>query len=233
MINFTPYASGSKANMYIADDGHTKVLIEMGLPIKKIKKVLGFGLSGIAGACLSHAHKDHSRSAVALMKAAVDIYMSRATAEALGLSGHRLHIVEPMKQFTLGTWTILPFDTRHEVEGPLGFLLANRQREKLLFATDTFYVPYRVEGLAVIAIECNYALDILRENVAEGVIERGRKNRTMRSHMSLDTVKSFLKANDLSRLQEIHLIHLSDQNSDAERFKREIAELTGKPTYIA
>lgn len=46
-------------------------------------------------------------------------------------------------------------------------------------------------------------------------------------------MKDFLKANDLRHVQEIWLLHLSDGNSDADRFKREIQELTGKPVYIA
>lgn len=51
--------------------------------------------------------------------------------------------------------------------------------------------------------------------------------------MSLETAKEFLRANDLSRVQEIWLLHLSDDNSDAERFKREIQGLTDKPVYVA
>jgi hypothetical protein len=51
--------------------------------------------------------------------------------------------------------------------------------------------------------------------------------------MSLETCKGFLRANDLSRVQEIWLLHLSDANSDAARFKREIQELTGKVVYVA
>ena len=51
--------------------------------------------------------------------------------------------------------------------------------------------------------------------------------------MSLETAKDFLRANDLTAVQEIWLCHLSDGNSDAERFKREIQALTGKPVYIA
>jgi hypothetical protein len=46
-------------------------------------------------------------------------------------------------------------------------------------------------------------------------------------------VKEFFKVNDLSKVQEIYLLHLSSGNSDAVRFKREFAELTGKPVYIA
>jgi hypothetical protein len=42
-----------------------------------------------------------------------------------------------------------------------------------------------------------------------------------------------LKANDLSKVQEIWLLHLSEQNSCEKRFKEEVQKITGKPTYIA
>ena len=56
MINFQPYASGSTANLYTVNDGKTKVLIEMGLPISKLKKALGYGLSKVSFALLTHSH---------------------------------------------------------------------------------------------------------------------------------------------------------------------------------
>ena len=46
-------------------------------------------------------------------------------------------------------------------------------------------------------------------------------------------VKEFLRANDLSKVEEIHLLHLSDGNSDEARFKREIQELTGRVVMVA
>ena len=57
--------------------------------------------------------------------------------------------------------------------------------------------------------------------------------RLTKSHFSLENLKSFLKANDLSQVREIYLIHLSDANSDEEKFKYEIAALTGKPVIVA
>jgi phosphoribosyl 1,2-cyclic phosphodiesterase len=62
----------------------------------------------------------------------------------------------------------------------------------------------------------------------EFLIERIKK-----THMSLDGVKKFLAINDLSKIREIRLIHLSDSNSDPDYFKREIQKLTGKLTIIA
>ena len=82
-------------------------------------------------------------------------------------------------------------------------------------------------------IECNYALDILNENVKNGRIGAFLKNRVLKSHFSLENVKEFIKATDLSELKEVWLLHLSDSNSNAERFKKEIQAITGTPVYIA
>ena len=38
---------------------------------------------------------------------------------------------------------------------------------------------------------------------------------------------------DLSEVSDIILVHLSGNNSDAERFRKEITAVSGKPTYIA
>ncbi len=167
------------------------------------------------------------------MRAGIDCYMSRGTAEALGISGHRLNIIKAKQQFKIGTWTMLPFETQHDAQEPLGFLLANQAGDKLLYMSDSFYCRYRFHGLTHIMVECNYAADILKRDVEAGAVPKELKSRILKSHFSLENVKRFLQANDLSKVQEIWLLHLSDNNSDCERFKREVMELTGKPTYIA
>jgi len=159
--------------------------------------------------------------------------MSQGTKECIGLDGHRIKIIKPKQQFKVGTWVILPFETQHDAVEPVGFLLANQAGEKLLYATDTYYIKYRFQSLTHIMIEASYSLDILRSNVENGLVAPELKNRLLRSHFSLENVKECLKANDLSGVREIWLLHLSDNNSDGERFKREIQELTGKPMFIA
>ena len=42
----------------------------------------------------------------------------------------------------------------------------------MLFATDTYYLKYNFEGLNHIFIECNYAKDILNNNVELGIINK-------------------------------------------------------------
>ncbi len=233
MIEITSLASGSTGNCYRVSDGRTPLLLECGIPFRVIQRGLDFRVSELAGVLVSHEHKDHCKAVKDIMKAGIDCYMTQGTTEALGLSGHRVHIVKPLEPFTLNTWTILPFETQHDAKEPVGFLLANQTGDKLLFATDTYYIKYRFDELTHIMVECNYALNILRENVDAGLVDAAQKNRILRSHFSLENVKAMLKANDLSRVREIYLLHMSGDNSDAARFKREIEELTGLPVYVA
>jgi phosphoribosyl 1,2-cyclic phosphodiesterase len=233
MIEIVPLASGSRGNCYHITDGSTPLLLECGIGWKEIQRGLNFRTSQLASCLVSHEHKDHSKAVRDVMKAGIDCYMSQGTAEALGISGHRLHIIKAKQQFQLGTWTILPFETQHDAAEPLGFLMVNQGGDKLLYATDTYYVRYRFKGLTHIMVECNYAADILARNVEAGLVPVTLKKRLLTSHFSLDNVKEFLKANDLSKVQEIWLLHMSDGNSNANRFKREIQAISGKPTYIA
>ena len=233
MIDITVLASGSRGNCYHITDGSTPLLLECGISYKEIQKGLNFRIAEIASCLISHEHKDHCKAVRDMMKAGIDCYMSQGTADALSISGHRLHIVRAKQQFRIGTWTILPFETQHDAAEPLGFLLANQYGEKLLYATDTFYIRYRFKALTHLMLECNYSLDILKANVEAGTVDVSLKNRILKSHMSLETLKGFLKANDLSRVEQIWLLHVSDGNSDAERFRREIQELTGKMVFIA
>lgn len=232
MIAITPLASGSSGNCYRVSDGRTPLLLECGIPLKEIQKGLDFKTSEIKGCLITHEHKDHCKAVKEVMKAGIDCYISQGAVEALGLSGHRLHIIQARQQFQLGSWAVLPFETQHDAAEPLGFLLANQDGDKLLYATDTYYIRYKFHGLTHIMVECNYAADILKTNVKAGLVEPALKSRILKSHFSLENVKEFLKANDLSKVQEIWLLHLSDGNSDAERFKREIQELTGKMVFI-
>lgn len=233
MIKIQALASSSRGNCYYITDGVTPLLLECGISFRDIQKRLNFQTSDIVGCLVTHEHQDHSKAVQDVMKAGIDCYMSQGTAEALGVSGHRNIIIRTQEQFQIESWTVLPFETQHDAEEPLGFLIANHAGDKLLYVTDTYYIRYRFNGLTHIMVECNYSLDILTENVRNGSVPEALKRRLMQSHFNLDNVKEFFKANDLSRVQEIWLVHLSDGNSHEARFKREIQALTGKMVIVA
>jgi len=225
-VNITIHHSGSSGNLYQVDN----LLIEAGVSIKKIKKDLNYRLSEIAGCLISHSHGDHACAAKDFMKAGIDCYCSQDTAKELGISGHRLHILESGKQVQIGTWAVKPFILVHDALC-LGFLLA-RGEEKALYASDTSYIPYRFNGLTHILLGVNYDAEILVDNITCGYVNLEVGKRILRNHMSLDTAKGFFRANDMSQVEEIYLLHLSDGNSNAEKFRSEVQGITGRPVYV-
>ena len=238
MIEIKTIASGSTGNCYHLSDGKTCILIECGIAFKKIQQAIDFKISGLSACLITHEHGDHAKAVNNMIRAGIDCYMSAGTADALGLKsgfGPRVKIIVAQKQFQVGTWSILPFDTIHDSEElpcrePLGFLLVSG-KNKILFATDTAYIKHIFAGLTHILIECNYQYDILQENINQGIFKHGMKKRLLETHMSLQQTIGFLKANDLSKVQEIHLIHLSDRNSDARMMQDAVIKETGKMVY--
>jgi phosphoribosyl 1,2-cyclic phosphodiesterase len=206
-------------------------MIDCGMPISDIKQKMDYKVNRLAGCLLSHCHHDHSRGAKGLMNAGIDIYCGPETASALNLPSHRMKVFKPMQTFKIGEWVVKALPLVHDVED-FGFLIA-RDGEKLLFAIDTNYISYRFVGLNYIMIGLNYDTGILRNNVEANEVDIARAKRTLKNHMSLSTCMDFLKANDLSQCRAIYLLHLSNQNSDENMFKSEIARLTGVPVYVA
>lgn len=206
-------------------------MIEAGIRFREIRQAFDFQLSGVAGCLVSHEHGDHAKAVKDLLITGVDCFMSSGTARALTLSGHRLHTVPALEQFRVGTFTVLPFPTEHDCADPYGFLIQSDDGDKLLFATDTYYIKYRFSGLTHIMIEANYKKSILEENIAAGLVPAAIRDRITRSHFEIENVKAFLGACDLSQCREIHLIHISSGNGNPSEFVEEIQELTGVPTY--
>lgn len=225
--------SSSKGNCYLLDDGSTKIMLECGVKFKEIQRGFNFSLTSVDACLITHEHGDHCKSVNEVLKSGVNTYLSKGTKEALNIKHHRLKIVKSKETFQVGTWTILPFDVKHDVAEPLGFLLTSKHGGKVLFVTDTYYVPYRFKGLTHLLVECNYSLPILEANIELGITPKMMRKRLLKSHFSLENVKEFLKANDLSKVEEIYLLHLSDSNSNEEQFKEEVIKLTGKPVTIA
>jgi phosphoribosyl 1,2-cyclic phosphodiesterase len=219
-------ASGSEGNCYMVSDGETKTMIEAGLPIRKIRGLSGFKLREVSACLVSHDHGDHSKAIPNLMRSGLDCYMSAGTARKTGSTGHRLHILEPMKQISIDSWTLLPFPVDHDAEEPMGFLLGSG-REKLLYVTDTATIPYKFPGLTHIMVECNYQEKYLQRAVADGKVTATERGRIILNHMSLETLVRWLGlVMDRNSLQQIHLLHGSKRHGQQDEI-REAVEVTG------
>jgi len=226
---FRSYASGSSGNLYEADDGQTRILIECGLPIKHMLKLLPEGLSPYAACLITHEHQDHAKSAHELIRRGMPVYATNGTLGALQIEGPGAAAIQPLQEFSIGTLSILPFDVRHDAQKPVGYLIYSMATgDKLLFVTDTYKVGYTFSGLTEIAIECNFCDDMLSSNLPDSLIQRIKRN-----HMSLASCENFLSLCQLTHVKSVHLLHLSDGNSNINKMYLEIKALTGKEVYIA
>jgi len=226
--------SSSAGNAYILENDQEALLIECGVQIAKIKQALGYQVRKVAGCIVSHEHKDHCKSVKEILGLGINVYASYGTHQAMQTeSHHRARFVHDGKVETIGGFKIKPFNVKHDAAEPFGYLINHAETGVVLFLTDSYYSEYKFSDLNNIIIEANYCQTILDRKVREGLNPKFLRDRVITSHMSLATCKDLLKANDLTQVNNIVLIHLSDGNSNAAQFKKEVGEVTGKPIYIA
>ena len=221
-------ATGSTGNCYILAAGQDKLILDCGVRYKDIQAALGFDASCVAGCLVTHEHNDHSKALPDLMRAGIGCYMTKGTAEAKGASGHRLRIVAAGEVFGVGQFVVSPFETQHDAAEPVGYLVHHAPTgESLLYATDTFYLRYAFKNVHYVLVECNYCRDTAYDRYQSGEMDKALYDRLMSSHMSLENLKGFLSACDLSATRRIVLLHMSEGNADEARMLREVRELAG------
>lgn len=148
MIEIKVLASSSKGNCYRVTDGSTSILLEAGIRFKEIQRKLNFQTRDIAGCLVTHEHLDHSKAVNEVTRAGIDCYMSAGTKDSIKADSHRIKTVKAKQEFTLGSWTILPFDVQHDVSEPLGSCLKTKreigsclQQTRITFVTGSTTLP--------------------------------------------------------------------------------------------
>lgn len=227
-------SSDSTGNGYLLKSRAGEVLIiEAGVKLARVKKALDFDLTKIAGCIISHAHQDHAKYLPEYHAAGIPCYMNETTSKTW-LNGSRTGrvVLQEKEQTTIGSYLVKPFRLEHDVEN-FGYLIHHYESGLICFITDTHYCHYTFKGLNNILIEANYSDEIIERKLLDRTANVYVRNRVLTSHMEIETTKAFLKANDLTRVNNIVLLHLSMGNSSKDQFTREIVELTGKQVHVA
>ena len=224
--------SSSKGNCYILDNASEALIIEAGVSPAEVKKALGFNLRKVAGCLVTHRHGDHAGYVVKIVECGVTTLALADVWEAKGVDDPRAVPVTPGKGYRLGNFKVLPFEARHDVPC-VGYLIDHPETGRIMFLTDSFMCEYTFPGLSQVMIECNYSDSALSRAVAEGRTLPSQRERLMTSHMELETCKGVLRANDLSGVENVVLLHLSANNADEDRFVSEISRECGKCVHAA
>lgn len=224
--------SNSNGNGYVIQNDNEALILECGFRFLDAQKALDFNTQKVVAALVSHEHGDHAKYVKEYKTRGIKIYASAGTLEKIRLQNEKT-ILRHTQKVKIGNFTILPFNVKHDCAEPLGFLINHPEMGNLVFATDTYYLPYTFDDVQHWLIECNYRKDILDKNCPKGSFKKVLRDRTLQSHMSYETCEKALLSNDLSPAKNIILIHLSDGNSNAAEFKKNIEKSTGKMTFVA
>lgn len=224
--------SSSNGNCYLLQSGSHSLMIECGFNYRDIQKFLNFKISDVS-CIISHRDSDHSKALKGLLCRGINVFSSKDVFDSFGVGENiNAHIIESGKMFKIGDFKVIPFTVFHD-KPTLGFYINHPECGNVLFATDTTHIEGKFNNLNNIIIEANYS-----EYIMQKLEERGNgyayvSDRIRNSHMSIETCYEFLAHQDLSAVNNIVLIHLSDRNSDSNAFRERITNLTGKTVTIA
>ena len=227
--------TGSSGNCYALQAGGQTLLLDAGLPIRRIQRSVSHW-EYIVGCLVTHEHMDHTKAAADISKRGIQTLMTHGTLTALeGDSDFCLFQAVKMRStVSLGEFTVMPFETQHDASEPCGWLIRfNPTGEIVLYATDTYYLAYTFPGINYWIVECNFMEELVKEQIADDRISNALRGRLIKSHMSLRRLTDALTANDLSCTRAIILVHLSDERSDEKCMVDTIREASGVADVFA
>lgn len=223
---FAPLFSGSSGNaLYVEKDGSC-VLVDAGLPGKRIAEEMGKAGADIErlGAILvTHEHLDHIAGVGVLMrKYKVPVYATEQTWQAMEgkigrIPGDLVRCIQPGCPFALGSLAVQPFSIPHDAAGPVGYAF-EADGKKLAIATDVGCIEEEwmsaVSGADMLLLESNHDVDMLRA----GRYPYELKMRILGKHGHLSNDDAGKAAAQLCArgVKQILLGHLSGENNFPE-----------------
>lgn len=227
-LSFLSLASGSSGNCYYLGTPEFGILIDAGIGIRTIKKVLkdkAIDISKIVAVLITHDHADHIKTVGCLgEKMNLPIYTtadvhrgiekSRYVEETLYTSRR---IIEKEVPFTIRDFNITAFEVPHDSTDNVGYYIEYGEH-KFTFATDVGHITDTVTRYMRMAnhliIEANYDEEMLRFGTYPAFLKERVASQT--GHLSNREAAEFLAANYDPKLKDIWLCHLSRDNNHPE-----------------
>lgn len=210
-MKFKCIATGSTGNCYTltSNSGETLIL-DCGIPIKEIKKGLGWNIKDVVGVLCTHKHLDHSKSIKDFEDMRIPVFAPYRSLKPMAI-GSGVFRIQSFDLTTIGgNWTHTNADG---TPCPIyGFLITHPEMGRMLYITDTNLVKWRFKDINHILLGVNYDKDLIDRDNA------GKANHVFRGHLSIDTACDFVKANYSDSLQNVIMCHLSSENSDRDSF---------------
>jgi len=222
-------ASGSSGNSVFLESKESNILIDAGISAKKIKNYLaelGKDLKELDGVFVTHEHTDHVKGLEQLNKLKVPVYMNRETFLSSNLYLEDVNFFQK-KEFNLKDLKIKPIAISHDAANPVGFSIKNNGS---LHGHLTDLGKYNEEIKEIVnkadslVLETNHDIDM----VLNGNYPFHLKERIMgeKGHLSNIDAGLLVKENASSKLKNVFMAHISENNNTHELAMTTFKELT-------
>ena len=152
--------SSSKGNSYaLQSDSGEILLIEAGIPLKEVKRAIGYKTSKVEACLCSHRHSDHAKYIKEYTKAGIIVYSNA------NVSQHFPNSVRTLGcecTHCFGEFSATPFFVKHDEDAPnYGYLIRHKEIGTIFFATDCYNLNFVIQGCNTYLAECNYSDKLL------------------------------------------------------------------------
>lgn len=204
-------SSGSHGNCALVYDSRGKCLmLDMGLSWKDgILKGMNYDIGCLSLALASHNHHaDHTKALAHCIANGIPCYANQ------DICNHYkgCNLIENGKALLVDRWKVQTFDLVHNVPNN-AFVVDTIDNVRVLYCTDTQYIPKRVRGVNVAIIEANFDEEVLIDNMCENIEIRSQ----FENHHSLDRCIEYLHSIYSKDLMSVILWHPSSTNLDKKK----------------
>lgn len=227
MSSLTCLGTNSSGNCYILECGGECLILDAGVPFKDVKVALDFKINKITAVLVTHEHKDHSKYVEQYKKAGIPVIMPFS--ENKGRLSRRSNFMIRPFELTNKDGEFVHTNADGSRCPVFGFFITHPEMGKFVYATDCEVIKWRFSKVNHILVEANYDMETLEEDEDSEY----KKAHVFRGHHSIQTACRFLKQNNSFQLRTVVLCHLSETNSDEERFKQMAEEAINYPVYVA
>jgi len=217
-----PIASSSDGNITLIESPQTCILIDCGIGIRALTKILGTRINDITAMFITHEHSDHIEGAGPVgRKLGIPIYIHEHSYEVKKAYFEKCNIVnlKPGIEVTIKDLTIDPFSTKHDCRYSFGFVIKETDGPKLCYLTDTGMVTKlmldKIKECNTFFIEADYDVDGLKKYAEYDDFLKERISGNF-GHLSNDQAIEVVKQLDLNTIKKIIFGHLSKRTNSPE-----------------
>lgn len=201
--------TGSAGNCALVYDSRGKcVILDLGLSWEDVQKGLDYDVSCISAILLTHKHSDHLKGVKEAISRGFSVYGNNDVCSNYN-GCNELKMGYALK---IDGWKIQTFELVHNVPCN-AFIVDTFDGIRILYCTDTVYIPKVVKNVNYAIIECNHDDEYMLDRMLDGKFSASRPEH----HQDIFDCIEYLKRIYNPNLQCVVLWHMSDSNIDEKK----------------